>query len=121
MVAPAESQPESDLDAAPPRGRRGRKSAGVGRSDVSGAGAEAPATAGRKRQRPSAESAGDVQEESLLSPDKTRIKGRLTRLTHGLSASGMMVSVKDGRILGKYLELKQPFATGYRNPKNTNT
>ena len=117
MVAPAESQPESDLDAAPAQGRRGRKcgrkSAGVGRSDVSGAGAEAPATAGRKRHRPSAESAGNVQEESLLSPDKKKIKGRL-------SASGMMVSVKDGRILGKFLELKQTFATGYRNPKNTN-
>ena len=117
MVSQAESPPESDLEAAPARSKRGRKSAGVGRcwpASVSSAGAEAAATASRKRQRPSAESAGNVEEESLLSPDKKKIKGRL-------SASGMMVSVKDGRILGKFLELKQTFATGYRNPKNTNT
>jgi len=52
---------------------------------------------------------------SLLSPDKSqKVKGRV-------SASGVVVSVKDGRVLSRHLELKQMFSTGYRNAKNTNT
>ena len=90
------------------------KTATVGRLAVSGASAEPAATAGRKRNRTSVESAGNVVEESLLSPDRTRIKGKV-------AASGMVVSIKDGRVLGRHLELKQTFATGYRNSKITNT
>ena len=66
---------------------------------------------------PSSESAGDADGMSLqplLSPDKSqKIKG--------LSASGMVVSVKDGRVLSRHLDLKQTFSTGYSNAKNTNT
>ena len=108
-----EAASDSDLEAAPvnARGKRGRRSAGFGRPDVS----EAAATPGRKRHRASAESAGDADEVSLLSPDKSqKIKGRV-------SASGVVVSVKDGRVLSRHLELKQTFPTSYRNAKNTNT
>ena len=64
---------------------------------------------------PSSESAGDADEVSLLSPDKSqKIKGRV-------SASCVVVSVKDGSILSRHLELKQTISTGYRNAKNTNT
>ena len=39
-----------------------------------------------------------------------------------VNASGIVVSVKDGRVLGKHLELKlMGFTTSYRNPRNTNT
>ena len=63
----------------------------------------------------SSESAGDADEVSMLSPDKRqKIKSRV-------SASGVLVSVKDGRVLSRHLELKQTFPTGYRNAKNTNT
>ncbi len=70
----------------------------------------------RKRQRGAADAVGDAAEASLLSPDKMqKVQGRV-------NASGIMVSVKDGRVLGKHLELKQlGFTVGYRNPKNTNT
>lgn len=70
----------------------------------------------RKRQRGAADADGDAAEASLLSPDKMqKVQGRV-------NASGIMVSVKDGRVLGKHLELKQlGFTVGYRNPKNTNT
>ena len=51
----------------------------------------------------------------MLSPDKSqKIKGRV-------GASGVVVSVRDGRVLSRHLELKQTFSTGYRNAKNTNT
>ena len=51
----------------------------------------------------------------LLSPDKSqKIKGRV-------SASCVVVSVKDGSVLSRHLELKQTFSTGYSNAKNTNT
>ena len=121
QARPAQAEPEaeaaadSDLDSAPVivRGRRGRRSAGIGRPDAGGI--EGFATPGRKRPRASAETAGEADEESLLSPDNSKkIKGRV-------SASGMVVSVKDGRVLSRHLELKQMFATGYRNPINTNT
>ena len=102
----AEAAGEVDLEAAPvsARGKRGRRSAGLGRPDV----LEATATPGRatKRHMASAESAG---------PDKSqKVKGCL-------SASGVVVSVKHGRVLSRHLELKQMFSTGYRNAKNTNT
>ena len=64
---------------------------------------------------PSSESAGDADEVSLLSPDQSqKIKGHV-------SASGVVVSVKDGRVLSRHLEPKQTFSTGYRNANNTNT
>ena len=38
-----------------------------------------------------------------------------------VSASRVVLSVKDSRVLSRHLELKQTFPPGYRNAKNTNT
>jgi hypothetical protein len=52
---------------------------------------------------------------ALTSPSSSqKVQGRL-------SASGVMVSVKDGRVLSRHLELKKAYGTGYRNILNTNT
>ena len=111
---------ESDL-ADPPANatsRRGRRSNPIGRSprDASERAVPTPQSRGRKRQREAAEAVGDAAEASLLSPDKLqKVQGRV-------NASGIVVSVKDGRVLGKHLELKlMGFTTSYRNPRNTNT
>ena len=108
---------ESDLADAPTNAssRRGRKANPIGRSARDASERAAPPHS-RKRQRGAADTVGDAAEASLLSPDKMqKVQGRV-------NASGIMVSVKDGRVLGKHLELKQlGFTVGYRNPKNTNT
>ena len=109
---------ESDL-ADPPASassRRGRRSNPIGRSPRDASERAVPTPQSRKRQREAAEAVADPAEASLLSPDKMKkVQGRV-------NASGIVVSVKDGRVLGKHLELKQMgFTTGYRNPKNTNT
>ncbi len=96
--------------------KRGRKSSTVGKSLRESPG-EAATTAVRKRPKKSVfEPASDGTEEtSLLSPStKDKAKGRV-------SASGLVVSAKDGRVLSKHLELKQMFGTGYRNPANSKT
>ena len=109
---------ESDLADAPANAssKRGRKANPIGRSarDASERAAVPAPPHSRKRQRGAADS--DAAEASLLSPDKVqKVQGRV-------NASGIVVSVKDGRVLGKHLELKQlGFTVGYRNPKNTNT
>ena len=95
---------------------RGRRSNPIGRSPREVSERTVATPSGRKRPREAAEAVDDAAEASLLSPDKRKkVQGRV-------SASGLVVSVKDGRVLGKHLELKQMgFTTGYRNPKNTNT
>ena len=95
--------------------KRGRKANPIGRSARDASERAAPPHS-RKRQRGAADAVGDAAEASLLSPDKVqKVQGRV-------NASGIVVSVKDGRVLGKHLELKQlGFTVGYRNPKNTNT
>ena len=109
---------ESDL-ADPPANatsRRGRRSNPIGRSPRDASERAVPTPQSRKRQREAAEAVGDAAEASLLSPDKMqKVQGRV-------NASGIVVSVKDGRVLGKHLELKlMGFTTSYRNPRNTNT
>ena len=37
-----------------------------------------------------------------------------------VSASGVVVSVKDGCVLSRHLEPKKTFSTGYRKAKHTN-
>ena len=90
---------ESDLADAPTNAssRRGRKANPIGRSARDASERAAPPHS-RKRQRGAADADGDAAEASLLSPDKMqKVQGRV-------NASGIMVSVKDGRVLGKHLE-----------------
>ena len=99
--------------------KRGRKSSAVGKSLRESPG-EAATTAVRKRPKksvsePASDGTEESRETSLLSPStKDKAKGRV-------SASGIVVSAKDGRVLSKHLELKQMFGTGYRNPANSKT
>ena len=58
---------------------------------------------------------GDAAEASLLPPDRKKVQG-------SVNASGLVVSVKDDRVLGKLLELKKlGCTTNYRNLQNANT
>ena len=58
---------------------------------------------------------GDAAEASLLPPDRKKVQG-------SVNASGLVMGVKDGRVLGKHLELKKMgFTTNYRNLQTTNT
>ena len=94
-------------------GKRGRRSLAIGRSEEAAA---PPRNA--KRSRPSAPTvaaAGDAEQVALTSPSSSKkVQGRM-------SDSGVMVSVKDGRVLSRHLELKKAYGTGHRNILNTNT
>jgi len=117
-IGEAEPATESDLDAPGfvnhRGGKRGRRASGVGRPE----GSEAAAATPRKRTRqsvPTDTAVGVDAQVALTSPSSSqKVQGRL-------SVSGVMVSVKDGRVLSRHLELKKAYGTGYRNILNTNT
>ncbi len=115
--AAAEHDAESGSDLAqsePSSRKRGRRSSTVGKP-LKASPAEEATTAVRKRPKKSEPTDDDTEDMSLLSPStKGKAKGRV-------SASGLVVSAKDGRVLSKHLELKQMFGTGYRNPANLKT